>query len=145
MVHPIRFLPLALLAFSAAVSAQETIEIDEDTVTADFDFRECRRAASNLDQTLECTARQMIFQRKFYSDGTLRSADPTRGERAVEEYLNSRRHIFICTNSGREVLRIEVIFSQQNKVTGQYVLHTEDGELQYTPNQGDLCRTARDG
>ena len=137
----IRNIAVLLFAFSAAaLHAQETIDIDEESVTADFDLKECRKAAKNLAESLVCTAKKMAYDKKFYEDGTLRSADPNRGDRKWQAYLESRRSVFECPNGGKVVLREEGIVFQQNKLTGEYVITSEAGEVRYTPAPGDLCR-----
>ena len=115
------------------------LEYDESSVTGDFDLRECRRAAKNLDESLICNFKFSLFTRKFYRDGTPRASDPDRATRIVEDFLESEREVFRCENAGMEVLAVEALVVQQNTFTGQYVITTRNGEMRHTPREGDLC------
>ena len=76
---------LTIVFLCSPALAQESIDIDESTVHFDFNFKDCRRQAKTLDQNLECLARKDIWDKKFYSDGTLVSDDPHRAERKLQD------------------------------------------------------------
>lgn len=119
------------------------IDVDPDTVGPDFDYRECRRDAPDLDAALVCTAKSQIFKQKFYADGTLRSEDPDRSNRRWDNYLDQTEVTFVCRNKDATVISQPSIFVQQNNITGHYVLTTRSGEIRYVPNPGDICKIIR--
>lgn len=131
---------VAILGMPSVALAQQTIDIDESTVGSDFNFHECRRQARTLDQSIECTERRAIFEKKFYEDGTLRVDDPTREERGRQDYFDQIRHVFRCTNRGVEVVRLDALFVSQNRNTGEYTIISDSGEVRYSPAPGDLCQ-----